>query len=216
MLEILKITFHPVNLPFTVMLGMMLLYWLMVILGALDMDFLNIELDADADVDADTGMSIEGAGGGLRGFMAFFYIGEVPIMILASLFILCGWFFSIIGNHYLNPDYTALLGFGVLIGSIVVSIFAVKLVAAPFRKVFACLNVDAEANKGAVGQIGRVISSSISSRMGQVEINARSAPIIINAISDDDTVLHKGDEVVVLERKTNKGVYIIAPANLED
>ena len=52
MWEVLQAALAAVNLPYTVFLGLILLYWLTVIIGALDLDLFNIDLDADADVDA--------------------------------------------------------------------------------------------------------------------------------------------------------------------
>ncbi len=66
MKELFDAAIMPVNMVPTILLGLILLYWLTVILGALDMDFLNVEvggsdveidmevdLDADVDIDAD-------------------------------------------------------------------------------------------------------------------------------------------------------------------
>ena len=44
-MEALHEAFMPTNLVFTILLMMIVLYWLMVILGALDTDFLDIEFD---------------------------------------------------------------------------------------------------------------------------------------------------------------------------
>ena len=41
--EVLHEAFMPMNLIFTVMLLMVVIYWIMVILGALDTDFLDID-----------------------------------------------------------------------------------------------------------------------------------------------------------------------------
>ena len=64
--EVLQEALMPANLVFTVMLGIVIIYWIMVILGALDVDFLDIDFDSDVDVDADVDADVDGTGGGAR------------------------------------------------------------------------------------------------------------------------------------------------------
>ena len=52
--------------------------------------------------------------------------------------------------------------------------------------------------------------------MGQAEVPTKGAPILLNVVSDGDHVFHKGDEAIVVENDKEKGVYVIAPVNLED
>ena len=111
MLELLYVAFTPVNLFFTVLLLLVLVYWIMVILGALDVDFLDIDFDSDVDADADVDMDFQG-GGFLRGILEFFYIGEVPVMVLVSVFSLSVWTISVLGNYYLNPNSSLILLYG--------------------------------------------------------------------------------------------------------
>ena len=132
MLELLHVAFMPVNLLFTVLLLLVLLYWIMVILGALDIDFLDFDFDTDTDVDidADADMDVQG-GGVLRGVLEFFYVGEIPVMVLVSVFALCLWMISVIGNYYLNPKDSLILSLPILAGNIFVSSMVVKVMAVP-------------------------------------------------------------------------------------
>ena len=58
--ELFTEAFAAYNLPLTLFLGLVFLYWLLVIVGALDLDFLNIDLDHDfhADVHIDVSSAI--------------------------------------------------------------------------------------------------------------------------------------------------------------
>lgn len=59
MQELLNAAFSIVNLFPTILLLVILLYWLFVILGAIDLNFFDVEVDADADVDVDVDMDVE-------------------------------------------------------------------------------------------------------------------------------------------------------------
>ena len=65
MIEFLQECILPVNLPLTILMGLVLSYWLMVIVGVLGLDVIDLDLDLDADVDLDldTGVDAEVDGG---------------------------------------------------------------------------------------------------------------------------------------------------------
>src|SRR6187431_1907441 len=114
--EVLTESIRWVNLPFTVLLGVIVLYWLLVGLGALDMNLFG-DVDADlhthvhveTDVDAHplvpgdpphlTGDKAGGIskelGGEESGFLlqalAFLNVGQVPVMFVISVLVLCLW-----------------------------------------------------------------------------------------------------------------------------
>ena len=131
MAELIQSAFSPVNAVVTVLLILNVIYWITVILGLLDVDFLDIELDSglemdsDIDVDVDAAGEIDmelGDGSILRSVLHFFYIGEVPIMLLLSILILSMWILCMFGNHYFNPRGSFLLAMPVYAVSVVTSL----------------------------------------------------------------------------------------------
>lgn len=127
--ELITAAFSSSNLFLTFLLGLVSLYWLSVIVGAIGMDSLDFDLDLDADIDidvdvavdvdvdadvdvdvdadADTDTSSVGSTGGntaadgslLIGTLRFLNFGRVPFMVLLSTIILCIWSISIYCNH---------------------------------------------------------------------------------------------------------------------
>jgi hypothetical protein len=228
MMELVHAALLPVNFALTVLLLLVVFYWLMVILGALDADLFDIDFDTDVDVDLDVDIDgdfdfdvdgeIDGdiAGGGfLRGLLEFFYIGEVPIMILISILILCMWAISVIANYRLNPTGSVILSLPILAGNLVVSLMVCKVFIMPFRKMFAALNKDANASRPVMGRICTVTTTQVSQKMGQAEMSSKGAPILINVVADGENVFHKGDEAVVISKNAENGVYTIAPVDLK-
>ena len=212
--ELIQAAFSPVNLVLTVLLILVVLYWLMVILGALDVDLFDIDLDADIDADADADVDIAD-GGFLRGLLLFFYIGEIPIMILVSILVLSMWSISVIANYRLNPSGSMLIGLPILAGNFVASLFVCKVFFMPFRKFFKALSKDANASRPVIGRICTITTTEVSKKMGQAEMSSKGAPILINVVAEGDHVFHKGDEAVVTGKNSENGVYTIAPVDWE-
>ena len=53
MKEIIEAAFSPVNIIPTILLLFVLFYWIIVIVGVINMDFLDVDVDMDADIDLD-------------------------------------------------------------------------------------------------------------------------------------------------------------------
>ncbi|MCF7958916.1 MAG: DUF1449 family protein [Phycisphaerae bacterium] len=212
--EVIQEAFLPVNFISTLLLILVLLYWLMVIFGALDLGVFDIDVpEADADVDVDGDI---GGGGFLSSILEFFYIGEVPAMIIVSIGVLSFWTISIIGNYYLNPTRSMLMALPVCAGNMVITILITKFTLRPFRAFFASLNNDENTIKDVIGQMCVVSTTQVSDKMGQAEVTSGGAPILINAITEDGCTLHKGDQAVVLSKNTKTGVYTIATVEMEN
>ena len=242
-MELIHVAFLPVNAVLTVLLLLVILYWIMVILGGLDVNLFDVDLgdadiggdvdvdmdvgaDMDADVDADIGADadagadahagVEGAdAGALRSVLHFFYIAEVPVMILASIFILSCWTISVIANYYLNPGGSLILGLPIFAGNVFVSAFICKVFAMPLKRLFEAFDKDANAPRDVMGRICTVTTTTVSKRMGQAEVATKGAPLLLNVVSDSDHVFKKGDEAVITGKDKKTGVYTIAPVDLE-
>ena len=220
MIEFITAAFSSVNIVFTVLLLLMGLYWITVILGVLDVNLFEIDLpdsglEADADLDADIDANAVPSGS-LRSFLHFFYIGEVPTMVLASVLILSLWSFSMLGNYYFNPKGSMIVAIPVFLGNLVASAFVMKLFAMPLRRVYMMLNKDYNAPGDVVGRIGKVTTTRVTQdKMGQVEVPTKGAPIILNVLSQDDHQFALGDEAVVVSKDSERGTYTIAPVDLE-
>lgn len=219
MIEFITAAFSPVNVVFTVLLLLTGLYWLTVIVGLLDVELFNIEMpeaEIEPGMDAD-GADVDAVGvGPLRSILQFFYVGEVPTMILASVLILSLWTFSMLGNYYLNPGRSMLVAIPILAGNLVASSIMMKILVAPLRRFYAMLNKDYNAPGKIIGKICTVTTTHVSrEKMGQAEVSTKGAPIVLNVLSQDQHVFGKGEEAVVVEKDDEKGTYLIAPVDLE-
>jgi protein-S-isoprenylcysteine O-methyltransferase Ste14 len=220
MVEFITAAFAPVNVVFTVLLLLSGLYWITVIIGVLDINLFDIDLpdsglEADVEVDADADIDVGGAGM-FRSILHFFYVGEVPTMILVSILILSLWTFSMLGNYYFNPGGSMLVAAPIFLGNGIASAFVMKLCAVPLRRLYTMLNKDYNAPGEVLGRICKVTTTRVTKeKMGQAEVPTKGAPIILNVLSQDDHEFTRGEEAVVVAKDSEKGTYLIAPVNLE-
>ena len=105
MQELLQAALAPYNIVHTLLLTVVLFYWLGIIFGALDISAFDIDVDAgvDMDVDADVDAGADGNGvGWFAGALHFFNFGKLPFMLIMSFVIFFAWAISILAHHYIG------------------------------------------------------------------------------------------------------------------
>lgn len=216
MIELFQTAFSPVNIPLSTLLILIVVYWSTVILGVMDINFLDFDLpDAGLESDIDGDLDAEFDGSFMRSVLAFFYVGEIPIMIILSILILFMWMVSMIANHHLNPTGSLIIGFPIFIGNFIISLFACKFFTMPLKKIFNVFEVDANASRSVIGRICIVKTTKLVNQLGQAEVNSKGAPIVLNVMAQSGCTFVQGEEAVVVEKNKENGVYIIAPIDLE-
>ncbi len=208
MSEFIDAILSPINFAFTVLLGCFLFYWAIVMIGAVDMDAFDVDLDIDTDVDGGAGSG--GLPDTMLGVFKFLNVGEVPLMILLSVFVLMMWALGVL-SHMLIGVWSVGVQLLALIPMTIVALLLTKVLTQPVRRIFARLDQDASAGSVAVlGQRCHVISVTADHRHGQAQIETGAAPIKINVKTPaDGVILRRGDEAVVVTDRDDKGVYII-------
>ncbi len=206
MIEFFYTTVSLVNLPFTIFLGLLLLYWIAVIIGAADLEFFDAEWMPDLDV--------EDAGGFMDSMLQLLGIGEIPIMVLISVMALSGWCFSILANYLFNSSQSLLIGAGLLIPNLFASLFITGSFARLVSKIFlGSGDKDEKEDQKIVFRVGIVTTGEVNSSFGQIQIQTKGAPITINARTSGDLVLNKGDKALVYEEDKDKGIYFVEKFN---
>jgi len=211
MSEFIDAILSPVNLVLTVFLVCIAAYWLLVIFGTLAPDALDIDLDFDGQGDLDGSVEPPVAGGGgLSNALRFFNIGEVPLMVLLTIFIAALWFVGI-ATHPWVGGWSIVFQLLSLVPMIAVALLTTKLLTQPFKGFFSKLKEsELDGQIEVVGQRCRVISATIDHRFGQVEVQTGGAPLKLNAkTAGPGEELKRGDEVVVVADRDTKGLYTV-------
>lgn len=206
MLEVFSEAIRPINLPFSILLGAVILYWLLVAIGLMGMDF-----GADADIDAD----IDGTGGDFHGgpfsqLLNFVNIGEVPITIVLSILTLCIWTLSMLVNSYWTGS-SLVLGLVAYIPIFLVSLVLTRFLTLPFLPLMRALNREGDEHLPLVGRTCTIITSEATARFGQAQIETKGAPILINVRTSEEDPLPKGATGLIVRKDGTKDVFYVVP-----
>ena len=217
MRELLSAAVALINLPYTILLAIALVYWSSVILGALDMDVMNFDVDADVDADFDVDADVHADGGGaVWGLLHFFNVGEIPVAIILSFLFLSMWVGSILANYYMKNE-SLLMALALFPPNLLAGLVLSKIVAMPYLKLFRTLGGPEGANKVQIlGNTCKVVSSSVTKEIGQAEIQTKGAPVLLNVRAAPGQSLGKGEEGVIVEFDKKRNLYIIRPKESEE
>jgi hypothetical protein len=228
--ELITAAFSSSNLFLTILLGLVALYWLSVIVGAIGMDSLDFDLDLDADIDVDIDVDVDVAvdidadvdadatgigsavGGSLFiGILRFLNFGRVPFMVLLSTIILSIWSIAIYCNHdasFINPGNSTSMAAILFFPNLIISLLLSKIFTAPLVPIFAKLNT---AEKALVidGKVGTLMTSIKKEETGQLKIDINGSIVSLSVQSNDGKTIQKGDKVVVIEKTEDGKAYLV-------
>lgn len=213
--ELIEICTVGFNLPITILLFMMLVYWLSVIFGALDIDILQFDMDVEIDADGSVDFDADGdadvhSGGSFNGVLLYFNIGTVPVTIWLSFLIFTCWILTVFETYYLNPGRLLLIGAAFAIPNLVVGMYVAKFLTAPLKKVFAAMSSKTLSTKSLIGSRATVISSRVTADFGQIQIKTDGAPLTLTARYEGDPPITKGQTVVITAER-NPGTFAVEP-----
>ena len=214
MLDLLQAAVHPVNIVYTILLGISVVYWFSVILGIFDVATFDIDIDIDVDVDVDVDVDMDAdaavGGGFLANALHFFNFGQMPFMVIMSFLNLLQWMFAIPVNHYLG-HYATVFALGAILPILAVSLILTKIFTTPLIPLFAQLDTHEEP-VNYMGQIGVVTLTPTREKAGQAEVTHDGNTLIITIRVPKHIDLPKrGDEVLVIAEAADKTYYMVQP-----
>lgn len=214
-MDILHTLFNPLpNGIATVLLIIILLYWLFALIGGLGMDDLDLGIDFSHDVDIDVAAGIDhdvdidaGGGSGFLQALQFLNLGRVPFMIVLSLFILFLWIVTLIVTHFWDISdwggWSALL----LLPLIIVSLFITGWVTKPLARFFHQIGYNGEKEIDFFGCSGKMLSTIEGEKIGIAEFLIGKNPIKLNVKSTQGDKLSYGDSVIITRMPDEGNIY---------
>jgi hypothetical protein len=198
----------------TAMLLVVLGYWLVALLGWVDFDSSDIDLELQSHADADPGELST-----LAGYVMALGLNGVPFSIVVSLLVLVAWTLSCLVGEWLLPWVPTeplrwLVGTVALLASVGVAIVFTAQLIKPMRGLF--VTHQAVGNASLVGQTCRIMSQSVNARQGYAEVAQRGAGIQIRVWAEEPNGLTKGDVAHILEYDEAAARYLVqqAPSGL--
>lgn len=193
----LKYAITGVNIIPTVLLGLVVLYWIIAIVGVLDFDFLDIDIDTSDSA------------GPFYAILVFLNVAELPFMLVLSILILNFWIISML-LYYLPIIQGGLINGLLFIPVIIVSIIITKYEVIPLKGIFKYSNMQDNMGNEATEQLCTLMCQVNNGRLGQAKIKRDGASIVINVKSEYDKESFDKDEVAFVSRKdTDKNIYYI-------
>jgi hypothetical protein len=191
--ELIQSSLQFPTVVFTIALGIVLVYWLFVLLGAL-----HINLLGDADVDGD----IDGADHDFLG------LDSVPLTISISFITLIGWTASLLGTQYLVGDSTAAKVL-LLPGVLLVAPLLTSQLVRPLRPVFAV--TEGKTHESYVGHLCTVTTNSVDDAFGFANIEDGGSIVQIAVRCDKPGKLVRGDKALIIEFDPARRTFVVEP-----
>lgn len=214
MTELLQAAIAPPNLVATGLLVFVLLYWLTVIVGLLDMKTVDLSIDDHGHFHHDGPGPPDGVGTGwLNGALAFFNLGRIPLMVFLSFVFLPLWVGSILANYY-TGNTSLLLGLAFLLPLFIGSLFVAKFLTLPFVKLFTALEKDHDSGAVVIGKVCTVMLPATASHLGQASVRIDGAPLMLN-VRSTSTPLAKGDTGLVIDFDAARRCYLVEPYQVQ-
>ena len=218
MQEVFDAAFTPNNLVPTVLLIIILIYWLLVILGAMDVGFLDFDIDADyesdfeieIDLNTETEIDTEVGSSWFMEFLSWFNLGKVPFMVFVTCVSIPSWFISININHYLGIQQWW-ISVALYIPNLIFCFILAKFLTIPLVSLFAKLDADEQESINPIGKKCKIILPTSSFDYGQAEIRIEGTTNLINVITQKDILLSKGDTALVIEKGLKNNTFLVVP-----
>ena len=229
--ELLAASLEFPTVVFTIVLGIVLVYWLFVLLGALDIDLFGGDVDvdvsgaakgigdvltggakggaeafhADAGGDAHAGGDADADGGGVWHGLG---LGDVPVTISVSLIVLIGWCGSLLAMHYIagSAGWQRLV---VLVVAIVIALPIAALLVRPLAPVFAVK--EGKSNADYVGHTCTISTGSVDDSFGQATVEDGGTVLVIQVRCGERGKLARGDKALIIDFDQARQAYVVEP-----
>jgi hypothetical protein len=212
--ELLQASISQNQILYTLALGLVVVYWSMVIIGVLNFD--TDVPDALMDGDGVTDFSHDASTGSVwLSTSRVFGFAKVPIVVWASFLILFMWFFSLVLNRFGNPEATTLRALLLVGPNFIISAIITKIVTIPVARLFSAMSESDPEAEVVLGRAGVITTMEADESYGQVEITGKGAPLLINVRTlPGSASLKKGASVKITSAGPDHKFYYIESSNL--
>jgi len=196
---------------FSVLLTLCLLFWLVAILGVLDISFLDLpDISDGADIESSFNNDTPSTPDAVAGVILKLKLNGVPLTIVISLIALFGWFISYYAVHLLfNYIPDGIIQYAVGLITIVVSSYIAALITAilikPLRPLFK--KIEQDIRKVVLGQTATVRTSRVDSNFGEAILEDGGAGLLLKVRSTGNIHYKKGDSVVLIEHQKEDNTF---------
>lgn len=243
-MDFVTLCFSEANFLPTMMLIVVVLYWMLMIFGVVGMDMFDIDVDVDTDLGMDLDAGIDGSfetGDGHHGEAStvagstttgsqsflkeafdFFYLSDVPIVIVGSAFAFSFWVSSLISNGMFNPALSFNVSLIWLIPNLVIALVSMRIMMMPMARILRKSAPEDFTRSKMIGVVGRVVSRQVTDKFGEIEVREPDGTeVILNAcVAKGKKSLSKGDAAKIVSYNHDQGTFLVEltkwESNLDD
>lgn len=195
---------------FTVLLLFCVLFWLVAVLGLIDLDVLDLP-EPDGDISVEGGGSE--SGDVLAGLMLRFGLVGVPVTVIVSFVALFGWLISYYLVYFFFgyvPEgvFRYLAGIPAFLIALYLAVMITAVVIKPIRVFFSKVESQ-QTIKHILGQTAVVRTSRVDPSFGEAVLEDGGAGLILKVRSRGEDKFKKGDRVVLLEYIKETNIYYV-------
>lgn len=210
---------------YTVLLGVVLAYWVFVMVGAASVDLLGDgghgselgDVGHGHDVGDGHGHDVGDApDGAFSGMLAALRLRAVPVTVALSAVILFSWLFCVLAMQAALaalPEGSTLLG-AVKVAALVLSpalaIPVAALAVRPLAGLFAP-PVGAQTNQELVGKLCTVRTGSVTDRFGEATVEGGGSELVVRVRVASGETLGRGDQAVIIGYDDVTHEFTVAP-----
>jgi len=194
---------------YTVLLLVCVALWAGALLGFLDLDV--VDFDIDTDIDIDTDLSNQGSST-MSGLLLRYGLVGVPMIIIVSLLVIIGWLASYYIVHFFVPFESGsitryLAGLPIFLATLYFSARVTSMLIRPLKPFFK--TATQRTDKLVLGQTATVRTSRVDNEFGEAILEDGGAGLIMKIRTRGEDRFEKGDKVVIFEKISEENIYTV-------
>lgn len=200
--ELFELSLNPWVLPFTVMVVLSCVYWLFALLGTVDMDAFDIDIDTDGATGEPSGI--------FASLLQFINATEVPVMLVVSVISVSKWLLNIAAVLTFNSAGVWWVGLLTWVGAFFVSCVIAAIVTKPLVPLFKAFKAGEDDEEAIIGAEATVVTSKLTTEFGQVRVLRKkgSSAQVHCRLAEGESPLKKGETLRVIGRDEETQFYI--------
>lgn len=200
------ISSYPTNI-FTIVLGIMLVFWIFAILGMFDIDIFPSDSGEDGLV---TDIELDGEIPGFIGLLHTLGLTGVPLTLVISIIALIGFTLCYFSSVWilipLDSDLIRYLGGSALLAaSLAFALPVTAQIIKPMKPLF--VKHFAPSKRDYIGHVCVVTSSSVNSEFGIGIVETSGPPIQVDIRAQGEEIHSKGDSLRIADYDAGKDTF---------
>jgi hypothetical protein len=231
MTEVFQLALTFPSVVYTVLLGVVLVYWSFVVLGAIHLGDGSADGHFDALGDAGTDVGDVGDGGevadsghghhdghgsegsAVAALINALHLRSVPLTVILSLIITFSWLVCTVAMQLVARELPAgsraLLAWLVLVGSPILALPLTSFSARPLAKVFT--HRQATSRSDLIGKTCVVRTGTVTGTFGEASLEDGGAGLVVRVRVDRELNVKRGDQMLIVDWDREHESFLVEP-----